>query len=143
MPENVQGDIYVRYRLGEQKYKSKVSFFLNLFLLVFFASSIPLFSSPTLLHMLCTGISPPTFSHSLSLPLSPSLPPFLSAGACQWLTSTLAHWGMAEQLIRLGLSATVQSPHYALLQVEGFTMLYLICIPSMPCSSTSTCWPPP
>uniref|UniRef100_A0A8C8ESI8 C2 domain-containing protein n=1 Tax=Oncorhynchus tshawytscha TaxID=74940 RepID=A0A8C8ESI8_ONCTS len=25
MPENVQGDIYVRYRLGEQKYKSKVT----------------------------------------------------------------------------------------------------------------------
>lgn len=51
LPQYGQGDIYVRFRLGDQKYKSKVGHFCIYFLLIFFFkmkfSFLPPLLSPT------------------------------------------------------------------------------------------------
>lgn len=82
MPEYGQGNVYVRYRLGEQKYKSKVSLFLDLLVLLpppFLFSSLICTCSPPSFLLLISSPSPfsPSLPHFLSLSLSFSVPPFL------------------------------------------------------------------
>lgn len=68
LPQYGQGDIYVRFRLGDQKYKSKVGRLLSYFPPLF---SILLFSF--LMPTLYTSLSPPLPAGCISLP----------AGVCQ------------------------------------------------------------
>lgn len=102
LPQYGQGDIYVRFRLGDQKYKSKVgrslSYFPALFhstfsvFLLFKVDSLRLTSSP-LLPPPCLEAAP--LSQQVSVSDSP--PP--------WLTGP---W--QKQLIKLGKAATHFSP---------------------------------
>lgn len=85
LPMYGQGDIYVRFRLGDQKYKSKVWAVVELYFHPFsiLLSQFSLFLARTLYT---SPFSPlPLSARCLSLP----------AGACQRLTSTLARWAMA------------------------------------------------
>jgi hypothetical protein len=67
MPDCGQGDIYVRFRLGDQRVRSKVSSSLSCFL--FFPCSLH--------HCVSFFVSKPLSSFSLNTSLNPSLPLFL------------------------------------------------------------------
>lgn len=94
LPKYGQGDIYVRFRLGDQKYKSKVGPWLNYF---------PPFSSllfPFLFFLTWTRYTP-LFPPTPLVPASLSQQVSVSDSPPPWLTGP---W--QKQLIKLGKAAT-------------------------------------
>lgn len=77
LPQYGQGDIYVRFRLGDQKYKSKVTHFCSFYLFFFIKVFCSVFSS--LSHTSRRFIIAALCEFCLS-PTSPLPSP---AGACQ------------------------------------------------------------
>lgn len=104
LPQYGQADIYVRFRLGDQKYKSKVGAIVKLR-----SSSFPIPLSPFFFFLkstLCVALpppSPPPLPYLEAAPLSQQVS--VSDSPPPWLTGP---W--QKQLIKLGKAATHFSP---------------------------------
>lgn len=96
LPQYGQGDIYARFRLGDQKYKSKVGQLLSCF--------PPLFSI-LLFFFLMSTLYTSLFPHPYLLAASLSQQVSVSDSPPPWLTGP---W--QKQLIKLGKAATHFSP---------------------------------